>query len=183
MPCAGRTPYDSTYPASCFLPSLGASSATTARARRLGGSRMRLQDPAAAGVPVAGSSGGGEAQQTLLTAAWGSLGQSGSGGGLAALVQALRSALSAGLALGKDVADKLAQSLDDGLQNAEQTLVSQGMNARQAAHRVASDSRTQPDRRPSATTAPDRRSTRRTRGCRGRRDLRSRAARSIPATA
>ena len=96
---------------------------------------MRLQDPTAAASASTSVTGG--AQQTLLSAAWGSLGQSGSGGGLGTLVQALRAAVSAGLSAGKDVAGKLAQSLDNGLQKAEQTLVSQGMDARQAANRVA----------------------------------------------
>jgi hypothetical protein len=36
---------------------------------------MRLQDPTAACTPAAGRSSGSEAQQTWLTAAWGSLGQ------------------------------------------------------------------------------------------------------------
>ena len=100
---------------------------------------MRLHDSMAAQAATAHGrqtnlSG---AQQTLMTAVWSALGQSGSSGNVSDLAEALRSALSAGLAAGHNLAPDLANAINDALDRVRQTLASQGVDASRVAQLIS----------------------------------------------
>jgi hypothetical protein len=99
---------------------------------------MQLHDVAAARAAAGGNSSSlNGAWQSLLSAAWSSLGQDNPGGGVQDLAEALKVAMQKGLSSGQDLAPALAKALDDGLHKAAQTLTSQGVSASKAAHLVA----------------------------------------------
>src|SRR5581483_9686026 len=99
---------------------------------------MQLHDVVAAQAAASGNSSSlSGAWQSLLSAAWSSLGQDNPGGGVQDLAEALKVALAKGLSSGQDLAPALAKALDDGLDKAAQTLTSQGVSASRAAHLVA----------------------------------------------